>query len=575
MVVRRLRRLFWGTVFAIAYRGRKFGLDPTDYSLIIRGGTVYDGSGGAPFAADVGIVGDRIAAIGDLAGASARQVLDARGLAVAPGFINVLSWATESLLVDPCAESDIRQGVTLEVFGEGVSMGPLTPAMRRDLEIRHRQHGVAIDWTTLGEYLERLERRGIVPNVASLVGASTVRVNVLGYEHREATAAEIGKMCEMVREAMREGALGVGSALIYAPASCASRSELLAMARAAAEYGGAYFSHVRSETAGLVEAVQEVIEIARDTGSHAEIYHLKAAGRDNWYRIDEVIRRIDEARAAGVDVSANVYPYTAAATGFDAAMPPWVQDGGSEAWFARLRQPELRARVVSEMRAAGAGWENLYHAAGSAQNVRLLGLRSERLRALNGRTLAEVAYLRGKSPEETIVDLVLEDRSRVTAAFELMSEANVRKQLALPWVAIGSDAEAMAPRGTFVEERPHPRAYGSFARFLGRYVRDEQVTGLADAVRRLTSFPASNLRLRDRGRVARGYFADIAVFDPRAIADHATLENPHAFATGVRHVVVNGATVLKEGEMTGIRPGRFVRGPGVSIQERALPMAAG
>jgi N-acyl-D-amino-acid deacylase len=575
MVVRRLRRFFWGTVFAIAYRGRKFGLDPTDYSLIIRGGTVYDGSGDPPFAADIGIVGDRIVAIGDLAGASARQTLDARGLAVAPGFINVLSWATESLLVDPCAESDVRQGVTLEVFGEGVSMGPLTPAMRRDLENRHRQHGVVIDWTTLGEYLERLERRGIVPNVASLVGASTVRVNVLGYEHREATPAEIDVMCEIVREAMREGALGVGSALIYAPASCASKGELLAMARAAAEYGGAYFSHVRSETNGLVEAVQEVIEVARATGGHAEVYHLKAAGRDNWHRIDEVISNIESARAAGVDVSANVYPYTAAATGFDAAMPPWVQDGGSEAWFMRLRQPELRARVVSEMGAAGQGWENLYHAAGSAENVVLLGLRSERLRPFNGKTLAEVARLRGKTPEDTIIDLVLEDRSRVTAAFELMSEANVRRQLALPWVAIGSDAEAMAPRGTFVEERPHPRAYGSFARFLGRYVRDEKVTTLPEAIRRLTSLPATNLRLRDRGRLTRGYYADIAVFDPRAIADHATLADPHAFATGVQHVVVNGVAVLKDGVMTGIRPGRFVRGAGASGQEHALPLAAG
>lgn len=575
MMGRRLRRLVWGTVFAIAYRGRKFGMAPTDYSLIVRGGRVYDGLGGEPFDADVGIVGDRIVAIGDLARCTAQQTLDAHGLAVAPGFINVLSWATESLLVDPNAESDVRQGVTLEVFGEGVSMGPLTPAMRRDLETRHRQHRVSIDWTSLGEYLERLERRGIVPNVASLVGASTVRVNVMGYEHRAATAVEVARMAELVRDAMRAGALGVGSALIYAPASCATQRELLALASAAAEYGGAYFSHVRSETAGLIAAIDEVIDIARTTGAHAEVYHLKAAGRYNWHLIDTVVERLSRARAAGVDVGANMYPYTMAATGFDAAMPPWVQDGGAEAWFARLSDPQVRARVLRAIAAPGDGWENLYHAAGSAEHVRLLGLRSDRLRHLNGKSLAEVAHLRNRSPEETIVDLVLEDRSRVTAAFELMSEENVARQLALPWVCIGSDAEAMAPRGSFIGERPHPRAYGTFARFLGRYVREQRVATLPDAIRRLTSMPAANLKLTGRGRIATNYFADLVIFDPARIADHASLDNPHKFATGVCHVVVNGQPVLRDGAMTGVRPGRFVRGPGVSAHLLATPIAAG
>jgi N-acyl-D-amino-acid deacylase len=400
-------------------------------------------------------------------------------------------------------------------------------------------------------------------------------VNVVGYEHREATRAEIARMAELVRDAMREGALGVGSALIYAPAACASRGELLALASAAAEFGGAYFSHVRSETAGLVEAVQEVIDIARATGMHAEIYHLKAAGRAHWHLIETVIERIEAARLAGVDVSANMYPYTAAATGFDAAMPPWVQAGGAEAWFARLADPVQRGRVLREIAAPGNGWENLYHAAGSAEHVVLLGLRSERLRHFNGQTLAAVARTRGRTPEETIVDLVLEDRSRVTAAFELMSADHVRRQLALPWVAIGSDAEAMAPRGSFLGERPHPRAYGSFARFLGHYVREQRVATLAEAIRRITSMPAAHLKLRGRGRVELDYFADLVVFDPAQVADHATLADPHRFATGVAHVVINGQPVLRDGALTGIRPGRFVRGPGYRQETFTLPRAAG
>ncbi len=569
--MRRLRRLFWGAVFAAAYRGQRLGFAPRDFSLLVRGGLVYDGLGGTPQRADLGIRGDRIVAIGDLSGATALQSLDAHGLAVAPGFINTLSWATESLLVDPAAESDIRQGVTLEVFGEGVSMGPLTPTMRHDLEQRHRHRNLHVDWQTLGEYLERLERRGVVPNVASFVGASTVRVNVMGYAHRAATQDEIDRMCALVREAMSEGALGVGSALIYAPASYASRAEILALARAAAEFGGAYFSHIRSETSGLLESAQEVIDIARATGAHAEIYHLKAAGRTYWNRIDELIERIETARAAGVDVAANMYPYTMAATGLDAAMPPWVQEGGPNAWFARLHDPDYRARLVREMRAPGDGWENLYHAAGSADRVHLLGLRSPALRPLNGLTLAAVAAARGTTPEDTIIDLVLEDRSRVTAAFELMSEQNVARQLALPWVTLCSDAEALAPHGSFLEERPHPRAYGTFARFLGRYVREQHVAPLPEAIRRLTSLPARNLKLQDRGELRVGAFADLAVFDPNTIIDRATIAEPHRFASGMAHVVINGAPVLRDGVMTGLRPGRFVRGPGYL---RAMPASA-
>ena len=562
MVWRHSKRIFWSTLLGAAYRSRRLGFAPTDFHLIVRRATVYDGSGREPYVADIGVQDDRIVAIGDLASCSARRCLDADGLALAPGFINTLSWASESLLADPTAASDVLQGVTLEVFGEGVSMGPLTADMRRDLERRLQPQQIDVDWNTLGEYLERLERRGVVPNVASLVGATTVRINVLGHGHRVATDTEVAAMCELVRDAMREGALGVGSALIYSPASSAGPSELLALARAAAEFGGAYYSHVRSETAGLAAAVDEVIEIARVTGQHAEIYHLKAAGSDNWQRLEAVIARIEAAQQSGIKIGANMYPYTSAATGLDAAMPPWVQDGGADAWFARLADRANRPRLLAEIAAAGDGWENLYHAAGGASRVTLLGLISPRLQRYNGQTLEHVARQRDASPEATIIDLVLEDRSRVTSAFELMSAANVERQLQLPWVSLCSDAETLSQRDQRGNYRTHPRACGSFARFLGHYVRERRVVTLAAAIRRLTSLPAERFKLHDRGRIALGCYADLVLFDPQAIQDHATLEQPRRFATGVVSVIVNGQLVLHDGSFTGVRPGRFVRGPG-------------
>lgn len=580
--LRRLRQLFWHAVFAATYRRDESAPRPApDFDTIIRGGTIYDGSGGEAYTADLGIRRDRIAAIGDLRAARARHDFDGGGLAVAPGFINTLSWATESLLADPRSESDIRQGVTLEVFGEGVSMGPLNPAMKRDIAARQGTQRFGFDWTTLGEYLDAMERRGIVPNVASLVGATTVRVHELGYAHRAPSARELERMCDLVRAAMEEGALGLGSALIYAPAAYASRAELESLAKAAAEYGGGYFSHVRSETAGLVAAVDEVIAIARATGAHAEIYHLKAAGADHHHAMDEVIRHIEQARSDGLDVSANMYPYTAGASGLDAAMPPWVQEGGHRAWVARLRDCRVRERVLAEMRRPDPGWDNLYAAAGSAERVLLLGFRSAKLRRHTGRTLAEVAAERGTSPEETMLDLVIEDDSRVTVAYFMMSEDNVRRQLGLPWVTLGSDEESLAPRARFLKAHPHPRAYGTFARFLGRYVRDQNVATLADAIRRLTSLPARNLRIADRGTLATGCFADIVVFDAQQIRDHATFAQPHQFATGVRHAFVNGRCVLRDAEITGVRPGRVIRGPGWKNQPVRpasvvdLPKAAG
>jgi N-acyl-D-amino-acid deacylase len=562
--LRRVRQAFWGLVFAALWRRiRATGATPPPaFTVLIRGGRIYDGTGVAPIEADIGLVGDRVAAIGDLAWMKGRTEIDASGLAVAPGFINSLSWATESIIEDPTAESDLRQGVTLEVFGEGLSMGPLNAEMRRELRLRRRDSRYPLDWQSLGEYLEFLEKRGVVPNVASLVGATTVRIHELGHTNRAPTAAELVRMQGLVRTAMTEGALGVGSSLIYAPAAFASHDELRALALAAAEYGGAYYSHLRSESRHLLSAVDELIDIARATRTHAEIWHFKAAGRDNWPLLAEAINRIESARAEGLDVGANVYPYLAGASGFDAAMPPWVQEGGHAHWIERLRDPAIREQVVKEIEAMRPEWESLYAAAGSAENVQLLGFRHAALQEYCGLTLAEVAKKRGRTPAETIVDLVLEDDSRVHAAYFMMSEENLRRLISLPWVSICSDEEALAPRDAFLQHSPHPRAYGAFARFLGHYVRDEALIDLPEAIRRLTSLPANNLRLIDRGVLRAGAYADVVVFDPAQIRDLATYARPHQFAAGMRHVVINGQLALRDGVPTGARPGRFVRGPG-------------
>jgi N-acyl-D-amino-acid deacylase len=533
-----------------------------DYDVVIRGGTIYDGSGSPPFVGDLAIRGDTIAAIGSLGNARGRVEIDAAGLAVAPGFINMLSWATESLIADGRSQSDIRQGVTLEVFGEGWSMGPLNEAMRREMLERQGDIKYEIPWTTLGEYLEYLVRRGVSTNVASFVGATTVRIHVLGYENRPPTPEEMERMRQLVRQAMEEGALGVGSSLIYAPAFYASTEELIELCKVAAEYGGMYISHIRSEGNRLLEAIDELIRIAREAKIPAEIYHLKAAGRANWPKLDEAIRRIEAARAQGLRITANMYPYTAGATGLDAAMPPWVQEGGHRAWIERLKNPAIRQRVTREMRTPTDRWENLYLMAGSPENVLLVGFKNEALKPLTGKTLAEVARLRGRSPEDTIIDLVIEDDSRVGAVYFLMSEENVRKQIALPWMSFGSDAESLAPEGVFLKANPHPRAYGTFAWVLGRYVREEKIIPLEEAIRRMTSLPAENLKLDRRGRLKVGYFADVVVFDPAKVQDHATYERPHQYATGVIHVFVNGVPVLRNGEHTGATPGRVVRGPG-------------
>ncbi|MBA7628658.1 N-acyl-D-glutamate deacylase [subsurface metagenome] len=534
---------------------------PKTYDVVITSGEIYDGSGGASYVADVGIKDGHIVAIGQLQ-PEADVVIDAQGLAVAPGFINMLSWANESLIEDGRSQSDIRQGVTLEVMGEGWSMGPLNKQMKRAMRYFQGDIKFRIKWTTLGEYLEYLVKKGVSTNVASFVGATTVRAYAVGYQDRPPTSEELKQMRKLVGQAMQEGAVGVSSALIYTPGCYAHTDELTALAEVAGEYGGMYISHIRSEGNRLLQELDELITIARKANVAAELYHMKVAGKSNWDKLDAMIERIEKARAEGLKITADMYNYTAGATGLDAAMPPWVQEGGHQAWVQRLKDPKIRKRVLKEMTTPTDKWENLYILAGTPENIILIGFKNERLKHLTGKTLAEVAEMRGKSPAETAIDLVIEDYSRVGTVYFLMSEENVKRQIKLPWVSFCSDAESLAPEGVFLKSNPHPRAYGSFARLLGKYVRQEKVITLAEAIRRLTSLPADNLKLDRRGKLEKGYYADIVIFDPETIIDHATFEKPHQYATGMLHVFVNGTQVLKDGEHTGAKPGRIVRGPG-------------
>lgn len=528
--------------------------------LVIRGGTVYDGAGGPPRRADVAIADGRIVAVGPHL-ARADTELQADGLAVAPGFINMLSHAWASLLEDGRSQSDLRQGVTLEVFGEYIE-APLNERLREVCLRRQGDLRYDITWSTVGEYLDHLEHSGISTNVATFVPATMVRRHVIGDDARGPDAAELGRMRDLVDGAMRDGALGLASALIYTPATFATTDELASLAEVAAARGGMYVSHLRSEGDRLLEAVDELIEIARRSRGRAEIYHLKQAGRTNWDKLDAVIERVEAARAAGLGITADMYTYDAAATGLDASLPPWVQEGGHQRLVARLREPAVRARLAVEMRAPGVGWENMLVLAGTPAGLLFSSFKNDALKRYTGRTLADVAAERGTRPEETIMDLVVEDDSRVGVIYFLMSPDNVRRQVALPWLSFASDSASVSSEGVFLRSNPHPRAYGTFARLLGRYVRDEGVIPLEEAVRRLTSLPAENLRLADRGRLAPGFAADVVVFDPERITDHATYEQPHRYATGVRHVVVNGVPVLRDGEHTGATPGRALRGPG-------------
>lgn len=532
-----------------------------NFDLIIRNGTIYDGSGRPPITADLAIQNDQITHIGRVEG-TGRHEINAAGLAVAPGFINMMCWANESLIHDGRSQSDIRQGVTLEVMGEGWSMGPLNDELKAYYQSRQGDIHYDIEWTTLGQYLEFLERRGVSCNVSSFVGAGGVRGNVIGFDDRRATPAELSQMQNLVRQAMAEGALGVSAALIYTPDGFADTDELIALASAAAEYDGIYVTHLRSEGDRFLEALDEFFTIVRQSGARGEIYHLKASGRRNWHKMDEVIERIEAARAAGLPVTADMYTYPASSTGLDSIMPAWVQEGGHDAWVRRLSQPDIRRRVIEQITSGDPEWGSSYQEAGRPENIILAGFRSEALKPLTGKTLAEVAALRDRDPLETALDLVVEDNSRVSCVFFTMSEDNVRKQIALPWVSFCSDSASLAPEGIFLKSNPHPRAYGSFARLLAKYVRDEQIIPLEEAIRRLAALPAAVLKLDRLGRLLPNYFADIVIFDPATIQDHATYAHPHQYATGVQHVLVNGVQVIAEGEHTGATPGRVVRGPG-------------
>jgi N-acyl-D-amino-acid deacylase len=532
------------------------------YDVIIRRGLVYDGTGAPGKQADVGLRGDRITAVGDLANASAALTVDAAGLAVAPGFINMLSWSTESLIVDGRSLGEIRQGVTTEIFGEGTSMGPLTAEMKKRWKSEQGDIKFEYEWTTLAEYLRYLERKGVAPNVASFIGAGTIRENVVGLANRAPTPAELDRMRALVRQEMEAGALGIGTSLIYAPDNFASTEELIELCKVAASYGGKYISHMRSEGNRLVEAVEELLRISREASIPAEIFHLKAAGQSNWGKMDRVLEMVEAARASGQKITADMYLYPAGSTGLNAAIPPSALDGGYQALFKRLRDPAERARIKTAMSTPTDEWENLHLAAGSAERVLLVDFKNEKLKPLTGKTLAEVAKMRGKDSFDTILDLMLEDESRVGAVYFLMSEDNIKKQLQRPWVSLGSDAASMAPEGIFLKSSTHPRAYGNFARLFAKYVREDRVLPIEDAIRRVTSLPATNLELADRGTLQPGKFADVVVFNPATIVDHATFEKPHQLADGVQHVFVNGVQVLKDGAATGKLGGRALRGRG-------------
>jgi N-acyl-D-amino-acid deacylase len=542
---------------ANAFTSASFATVPL-HDIIIRNGIIYDGSGGPPYPGEVAIDGDHISYVGHRVDGHGRTEVDVHGKAIAPGFINMLSHAEDSLLVDGRALSDLKQGVTLEVMGED-SMGPLTPRMKELMKLRQADIHYDIDWTTLGEFLEKIQKQGVAPNVAAFVGAGTVRTNLLGEADLQPTRQQLDAMKVLVHQAMEEGALGLTTALIYSPDDYAKTPELIALASESARCGGIYIAHIRSEGDRLLEAVKETIEIAQASGAPAEIYHLKVAGKSNWNKLGPLIKTIEGARANGTRVTADMYTYTAGSTGLDAAMPPWVQDGGLEAWVARLRDPAIRAKVIAEMRNPNPTWENLYLRAGASGTL-LLAFKNPSLRTLIGKTLAEVAAARGVSPEDAAIDLVIEDGAEVSVAYFLMSEGNVKRQIALPWVSFGSDSAALAPEGVFLKASVHPRAYGNVARLLARYVRAEKVISLQEAIRKLTALPAANLSLQRRGRLMSGYFADIVVFDPTKIQDHATYEEPHQLATGVEDVWVNGVRALQDGVATAAASGRFVRG---------------
>ena len=538
-----------------------------EFDVVIKNGTVYDGTGGEGRRVDVGIKGDRIVRMGDLKNLAGAKLIDANGLAVAPGFINMLSWSNESLIQDGRSQSEIRQGVTTEIMGEGESMGPVNEKVRDHMLQQQADIKYDITWNTLAEYLQYLQKRGVSCNVASFIGATTIRENVIGFEDKQPSPQQLDEMRELVRKEMEAGALGIGTSLIYPPAFYAKTDELIELCKVAARYKGKYISHMRSEGNHLLEALDELIRIAREAQISAEVYHIKAAGQKNWNKVDTLLSRIESAQKEGLKIRANMYTYTAAGTGLDACLPPWTEGGGYPALFKRLRDPDTRRKIAAEVKVDSDQWENLYLAAGSPDRILLVGFKSEKLKPLTGKTLAEVAKMRGKDPIETIMDLVAEDESRISTVYFLMSEENVEKELARPWISFGSDEASQAPEGVFLKSNPHPRAYGNFARVLGKYCRDQKTISLGEAIRRLSALPATNLELDRRGFIKEGMFADVVVFDPAKIADRATFQKPHQYAVGIKHVFVNGVQVLADGEHTGAKPGRVLWGPGKTTND--------
>src|SRR6266571_265604 len=554
--------VFFTIVVEALAQNRSPSPSAADFDVIIKGGTVYDGTGAEPKHVDVAIRGDRIAGVGDFKSAKAKTIIDAKGLAVAPGFINMLSWSTESLIQDGRSQSEIRQGVTTEIMGEGESMGPVNDRVREHMLRQQADIKYDIKWNTLAEYLRYLEKRGISCNVASFIGATTIRQCVIGFDDRAPTPQELDQMRKLVRKEMEAGALGIGTSLIYPPAFYAKTDELIELCKVAAKYKGKYISHMRSEGNQLLEAFDELLRISREAGIPAEVYHIKAAGQKNWGKIDNLLSRIESVQKEGLNIRANMYTYTAGGTGLDACFPPWTEDGGYPALFKRLRDTSTREKIKAEVKIDSDKWENLYLSAGSPDRIILVGFKSEKLKPLTGKSLAEVAKIRGKDPIDTAMDLVAEDESRVGTVYFMMSEENVKKELRKPWISFGSDEASQAPEPPFTKSNPHPRAYGNFARVLGKYVRDEKVLPMSDAIHRLSGQPATNLGLDHRGFLKEGMFADVVVFDPATISDRATFEKPHQYAVGMKHVFVNGVQVLKEGEHTGAKPGRALWGPG-------------
>ena len=532
------------------------------FDIIVRNGVIYDGTGNKPYNGDVGINADTIAAIGDLHNVKATTDIDAKGMAVSPGFIDVQSQSMSSLIQDGRSMAAIKQGVTLEVFGEGESMGPLTDTLKKIEQSAEGDIKYGISWNTLEEYLEFLQQRGVSTNVASFLGAATVRENLLLFANRAPDSAELSKMKLLTKQAMEDGALGIGSALIYVPGNFAKTPELIELCKVAASYGGVYISHIRSEGNQLLQAADELITISKEAHIPAMFYHLKAAGKDNWYKMDPLIAKIDSANKSGLDISACMYPYTAGATGFDAAMPPYVQEGGLDKWVERLKDPAIRKKVSKEMVTPSNEWENLYLSVGGSQNIICIGFKQDSLKYLTGKRLSEIAKMRNKSPEETILDLIIQDHSRIEVIYFMMSEDNVKKEIKLPYTSFGSDEASTAPEGVFLKSSAHPRAYGTFAKLLGQYVRDEKLISLEEAVHKLSGLPATQLHLKKRGILLDGNYADLVVFDPATIKANSTYENPHQFATGVIDVFVNGTQVLKDGNHTEAKPGRVVHGPG-------------